>query len=69
MFSGQIKEKFELYKSDIKLTWKTIKCILNNGNLNESVEIVVIIRPNGLPVNDKTIIADIMNTLLTLGLP
>ena len=28
------KEKFELglYKSDIKLTWKTIKCILNNGN-------------------------------------
>jgi len=56
------KEKIELYKSDIKLTWKTIKCILNNGNLNKSVEIVVI---NGLPVNDKTIIANKFNEYFT----
>lgn len=56
------KEKFELYKSDIKLTWKTIKCILNNGNFNESVETVVI---NGQPVNDKTIIANKFNEYFT----
>ena len=48
------RDKFELYKSNIKQTWQTIKHILNTNNstpLNESFLI------DNCRTNDKTIIA------------